>query len=44
MEDCKMSPSVQCVINPEKNIDIVSTHDHYLAAMMDKYSWRNLSC
>ncbi len=26
----KMSPSVQCVINPNKKIDIVSTHDQLL--------------
>ena len=28
--EIKMSPSVQCVINPDKNIDIVSTHDQLL--------------
>lgn len=28
--DIKMSPSVQCVINPDKRIDIVSTHDQLL--------------
>ena len=28
--DIKMSPSVQCVINPNKKIDIVSTHDQML--------------
>jgi PGM1 C-terminal domain len=28
--DVKMSPSVQCVINPDKRIDIVSTHDQLL--------------
>ncbi|MEO6489888.1 MAG: peptide ligase PGM1-related protein [Ferruginibacter sp.] len=28
--DIKMSPSVQCVINPNKRIDIVSTHDQLL--------------
>ncbi|MEO6405045.1 MAG: peptide ligase PGM1-related protein [Ferruginibacter sp.] len=28
--DIKMSPSVQCVINPNKKIDIVSTHDQLL--------------
>jgi hypothetical protein len=28
--DVKMSPSVQCVINPNKGVDIVSTHDQLL--------------
>ncbi len=28
--EIKMSPSVQCVINPNKKIDIVSTHDQML--------------
>lgn len=28
--EIKMSPSVQCVINPNKRIDIVSTHDQLL--------------
>jgi len=28
--DIKMSPSAQCVINPDKRIDIVSTHDQLL--------------
>jgi len=28
--DIKMSPSVQCVINPDRTIDIVSTHDQLL--------------
>jgi hypothetical protein len=28
--DVKMSPSVQCVINPGKHIDVVSTHDQLL--------------
>lgn len=28
--DIKTSPSVQCVINPDKTIDIVSTHDQLL--------------
>src|SRR5437868_15464876 len=28
--DIKMSPSAQCVINPDKTIDIVSTHDQLL--------------
>ena len=28
--EIKMSPSVQCVINPNKKIDIVSTHDQLL--------------
>jgi len=28
--EIKMSPSVQCVINPDKTIDIVSTHDQLL--------------
>lgn len=28
--EIKMSPSVQCVINPNKQIDIVSTHDQML--------------
>ena len=28
--EIKMSPSVQCVINPDKRIDIVSTHDQLL--------------
>lgn len=28
--DIKMSPSVQCVINPDKRVDIVSTHDQVL--------------
>ncbi len=28
--DVKMSPSVQCVINPDKRIDIASTHDQLL--------------
>jgi PGM1 C-terminal domain len=28
--DVKMSPSVQCVINPNKSVDIVSTHDQLL--------------
>jgi len=28
--EIKMSPSAQCVINPDKHIDIVSTHDQLL--------------
>jgi hypothetical protein len=28
--EIKMSPSVQCVINPNKTIDVVSTHDQLL--------------
>ena len=28
--EVKMSPSVQCVINPDKSVDIVSTHDQLL--------------
>lgn len=28
--DAKMSPSVQCVINPDKSVDVVSTHDQLL--------------
>lgn len=28
--EVKMSPSVQCVINPNKKIDVVSTHDQLL--------------
>ncbi|MEP7320204.1 MAG: peptide ligase PGM1-related protein, partial [Panacibacter sp.] len=28
--EIKMSPSVQCVINPDRRIDIVSTHDQLL--------------
>ncbi len=28
--EIKMSPSVQCVINPNKKIDVVSTHDQLL--------------
>jgi len=28
--DVKMSPSVQCVINPDRYVDIVSTHDQLL--------------
>jgi len=28
--DIKMSPSAQCVINPDKHIDVVSTHDQLL--------------
>ncbi len=28
--EIKMSPSVQCVINPDKSIDVVSTHDQLL--------------
>src|SRR5215469_1906220 len=28
--ETKMSPSVQCVINPNKTIDVVSTHDQLL--------------
>src|SRR5438477_5147221 len=28
--EVKMSPSVQCVINPDKHVDIVSTHDQLL--------------
>ena len=28
--EVKMSPSVQCVINPDKRVDIVSTHDQLL--------------
>ena len=28
--DVKMSPSVQCVINPDKRVDVVSTHDQLL--------------
>jgi hypothetical protein len=28
--EVKMSPSVQCVINPDKRVDVVSTHDQLL--------------
>ena len=28
--EVKMSPSVQCVIGPDKKVDIVSTHDQLL--------------
>ncbi|TMI83116.1 MAG: ATP-grasp domain-containing protein, partial [Bacteroidetes bacterium] len=28
--DIKMSPSVQCVINPDQRVDVVSTHDQLL--------------
>jgi hypothetical protein len=28
--EVKMSPSVQCVINPDKRVDVISTHDQLL--------------
>ena len=35
----KMSPSVQCVIGPDKKIDIVSTHDQILGGETTRYTW-----
>ena len=34
--EVKMSPSVQCVINPDKRVDVVSTHDQLLGGDDDQ--------